>query len=95
MPDYCLHNRSDLLSCVLMYVYVCKIGEEKFGGFFVVLFMVRSIQLGRLTSALCDVCDCPNKSTEPLFQFWSMAMQRVTKRQLTDTVFHCTVATIV
>ena len=34
-----------------------------------------------------------NESTGLLFQFWSI--QRVTKRQLTDTVFPCTVATSV
>ena len=46
-----------------------------------------------LPKCLDTVCDCPNESTGLLFQFWSI--QRVTKRQLTDTVFHCTVATSV
>ena len=56
--------------------------------------MVGSIQPGRLASALCEcVCDCPNESTGLLFQFWSI--QRVTKRQITNTVIHCTVATSV
>ena len=32
--------------------------------------MVRSIQPGRLASAL-SVCDCPKETTGPLFQFWS------------------------
>ena len=36
-------------------------------------------------------CDCSNEFTGQLFQFW--LIQRVTKRQLTDTVFPCTVAT--
>ena len=57
--------------------------------------MVGSFQPGRLASALtmsmACVCDRPNESTGLLFQFWSI--QRVTKRQITDTVFHCTVAT--
>ena len=41
-----------ILFCNVVYVYVCKLGEEKF-GFFWVFFMVRSIQPGRLASALC------------------------------------------
>ena len=74
----------------VVYAYVCKICEKKFGGCWS-FFMVRSIQPGPW-HPLC-VCDCPNESTGPLFQFWSI--QRVTKRQLTDTVFLCTVATSV
>ena len=53
--------------------------------------MVGLVQPGLLASALHCVCDGPNESTGLLFQFWSI--QRITKRQLTDTVFHCTVAT--
>ena len=56
--------------------------------------MVRSIQPGRLASTLTlCVCGCPNESAGPLFQFWSI--QSVTKRQLTYTVFPCTVDTTV
>ena len=72
-------------------VYVCKIGEKKFGWWW------RSFSwLGQsnpvVWHCVCK-CDCPNKSTGPLFQFWSI--QRVTNRQLTDTVFPCTVGTSV
>ena len=37
----------------VVYVYVCKIGEKKFGGCWWSFFMVSSIQPGRLASALC------------------------------------------
>ena len=68
----------------VVYVYVCKIGEKQFGGWW------RSFSwLGQSNPIVCHphcVCDCPNESTGPLFQFWSI--QRLTKRQLIDTVFH-------
>ena len=73
----------------VVYVYVCKIGEEKFGGCWWPFSW-----LGQSNPVAWHprcVCDCPNESTGPLFQFWSM--QRVTTRQLTDTVFHCSIAT--
>ena len=75
----------------VVYVYVCKIGEEKFGGWW------RSFPwLGQSNPVVWHphcVCDCPNGSTGLLFHFWSI--QRVTKRQLIDTVFRCTIATSV
>ena len=75
----------------VVYVYVCKIGEEKFGGcWWSFLWLGQSNPVA--WHPRC-VCDCPNESTGPLFQFWSI--QRVTKRQLTDTVFHCSIATSV
>ena len=49
-----------------------------------VVFMVRSIRTVSVTVN-------SNESTGPLFQVWSI--QRVTKRQLTDTVFLSSVAT--
>ena len=36
----------------VVYVYVCKIGEEKFGWVVEVVFMVGLIQPGRLAFAL-------------------------------------------
>ena len=70
----------------IVYVYVCKIDEEKFGGCWWSFSW-----LGQSNPVVWHprcVCDCPNESTGLLFQFWSI--QRVTKRRLTDTVFHCT-----
>ena len=61
----------------VVYVYVCKIGEEKFGGWW------RSLSwLGQSNTVIWHphcVCDCPNESTGLLFQFWSI--QRVTERR--------------
>ena len=74
-----------------VHVYVCKIGEEKVGGCWWSFSWLG--QSNPVVWHLHCVCDCPNKSTGLLFQFWSI--QRVTKRQLTDTVFHCAVATSV
>ena len=74
---------------ILFYivVYVYKIGEEKFGGWW------RSFSLLSQSNPVVwhphYVCDCSNKSTGLLFQF--LSIQRVTKRQFTDTIFHCTV----
>ena len=75
----------------VVYVYVCKIGEEKFGRWWMSFSW-----LGQSNPVVWHphcVCGCPNESTGLLFQFWSI--QRVTKRQLIDSVFHCTVATSV
>ena len=43
----------EILFYNIVYAYVCKICEEKFGGCLVVVFVVRSIKSGRLASALC------------------------------------------
>ena len=67
----------------VVYVYVCKIGEERFGGCWWSFSW-----LGQSNPVAWHprcVCDCPNESAGPLFQFWSI--QWVTKRQLTDTDF--------
>ena len=72
----------------IVYVHVCKICEEKSGGCWWSFSW-----LGQSNPVAWHprcVCDCPNESTGPLFQFWSI--QRVTKRQLIDAVFHCTVS---
>ena len=72
----------------VVYVCVCKISEEKFASWWSSFSL-----LGQSNPVVWHphcVCDCPSESTGPLFQFWSI--HRVTKRQLTDTVFHCTVA---
>ena len=69
-------------------VYVCAIGEENFGGWWMSFSW-----LGQSNPVVWHphcVFDCPNESTGLLFQFCST--QRVTKRHRTDTVFHCTVA---
>ena len=78
---------------IVVYVYVCQIGEEKFGGcWWSFSWLGQSNPVAWHPRCVCE-CYCPNKSTGPLFQFWSI--QRVTKRQLNDTVFHCTIATSV
>ena len=75
----------------VVYVYLCKIGEEKFGGWWRSFSWL--VQSNPVVWHPHCVCDCPNESTGLLFQF--LSIQRITKRQLTDTVFHCTVATSV
>ena len=73
----------------VVYVCVCKIGAKQFDGWWMSFSW-----LGQSNPVVWHphcVYDCPNKSTGLLFQFWSI--QRVIKRQLTDNVFHCTVAT--
>ena len=73
------------------YAYVCKTGEEKFGGWW------KSFSwLGQSNPVVWHphcVCDGTNESTGLLLQFWSV--QKATNTQLTDTAFHCTVATSV
>ena len=59
----------------VVYVYVCKIGEEKFGAWWW-SFSWLGISNPVVWHPHC-VCDCPNESTGPLFQSWSI--QRVTK----------------
>ena len=67
-----------------MYVTYVRISLAAVGGRFNGLGQSNWVVLDR-----CCVCDCPNESTETLFQFCSI--QRLTKRHLSDTVFHCTV----
>ena len=62
----------------VLYVYACKIGVEKFGGCWWLFSW-----LGQSNPVAWHprcVCDCPNESTGPLFQLWSI--QRVTKDNL-------------
>ena len=46
----------------VVYVYVCKIGEEKFGGWW--RLFSRLAQSNPVVWHLHCVCDCPNESTD-------------------------------
>ena len=66
-----------------MYVKYVGISLAAVGGRFDGYPPGRSNKSGRIRTAMC--CDCPNESTETLFQFCSI--QRLTRRHLSDTVF--------
>ena len=64
------------MQVILFYnVHVCNIGEEKFGGWWWSFSWLG--QSNPIVWHLHCVCDCPNKATGLLFQFW--VIQRVTK----------------
>ena len=74
----------------VVYVCVCKIGEEKFGGcWWSFSWIGQSHPVAWHPRYVC-VCDFPNES-------WTTVSVLINsmgnKRQLTDTAFHCTVAT--